>query len=103
VELLHGADDILNVLNDMDGPDLPERAVAERVREAVEIGEDIGAAGRIPVDTDGARKLVDAAPDVEDGAGGSGMVWRNLQYRPPTASAKAPIRAVRRVCGSGIG
>jgi len=91
VKLFHGADHILDVLNDMDGPDLCERAVAKRVREAVEVGEDVGAAGRIAVDADGARELVDAAPYVENeaGAGGLGMVWRNLQYRPNLRCALA--------------
>ena len=43
-----------------------EGAVGERIGEAVQVGEHVGAAGGIAVDADGAGLLVDAAADVED-------------------------------------
>jgi hypothetical protein len=82
VEFLHGADDILNVLNHMDGADLGEGGVAEGVGETVEVGEDVGVGGGIAVEADGAGEFVDAAAYVEDGSGRLGMVGRNSQYRP---------------------
>jgi len=82
MKLLHGADHILHVFNHVDSADLSEGAVAKGVRKAVEVGEDVGAAGGIAVETDGAGELVDAAPDVKDGAGRLGMVGRKTQYPP---------------------
>ena len=42
-----------------------EGTVGERIGEAVEIGQDVGAAGGIAVDSDGAGLLVNPAADVE--------------------------------------
>jgi hypothetical protein len=84
VEFFHGADHILHVLNYMNGADLAESVIAERVGEAVEFGEDVGAGGGIAIDADGAGEFVDAASYVENEAGRLGVVGRNLQYRPTT-------------------
>ncbi len=43
VELLHRADDVRDVLNDMRRPDFAERTVGERKGEMVEVGYDVGA------------------------------------------------------------
>src|SRR5262245_37062727 len=71
MELLHRADHVGQVFDHVDGGDAIERAVAERVREAVEIGEDVGAARGIAVEAESARLLVNPAADVED----SQAVW----------------------------
>ncbi len=66
VELLHGADHVVHVLDDVDGGEAVEGAVGEGVGETVEVGEHVGAAGGIAVDADGAGLFVDPAADVED-------------------------------------
>src|ERR1035437_1072700 len=65
VKLLRGAHHVGDVLDHVDGRQPVERAVGERVGEPVQVRQDVGAAGGIPVDTDGARLLVNAAADVE--------------------------------------
>src|ERR1039458_1059937 len=65
VKLLHGAHHVVDVLDYVDGRQPVERAVGERVRKTVQVRQDVGAAGGIPVDTDGAGLLVNAAADVE--------------------------------------
>src|SRR5580704_3473305 len=52
VKLLHGADDIGYMLDDMHGAKRCERVVAERVRETVEVADDVGPAARIAIDAD---------------------------------------------------
>ena len=66
VKLLHGADDIGYVFNDVDRANLVERAVPKRVREPVQVTKDIGAGGGIPVDPEGTGILVDPAANVEN-------------------------------------
>ena len=65
------ADDVGDVLDDVDGADAVEGVVAEGVGEAVEVAENVGAAAWVAVDADGAGKFVDAAADVEDAPGRS--------------------------------
>ena len=65
VKLLHGADHVGDVLDDVNGQHAVERVVGERVGEAVEVAQDVGAAGGIAVDPDGAGMLADPAADVE--------------------------------------
>jgi len=67
VKLFHGADDVRQVLDDVNGADLSKRVFAEREREMVEIGENVGPGVRVAIDTDGSRIFVDPAADVEDG------------------------------------
>jgi len=43
MKLLHGAYDIRDVLNHMDGPNLAESTIADWVREVVQVGDDVGA------------------------------------------------------------
>jgi hypothetical protein len=50
----------------MDGRDAIERAVREWIGEMVQIHQHIRAAGGIPVDSDGARLLVNAATNIKD-------------------------------------
>src|SRR5277367_6259083 len=69
VKLFHAADNIRNVLDDVDCLKGVEGAVAERVGEAVKVAQDVGATGRISIDADGACLLVDPAADVEDSHG----------------------------------
>src|ERR1022692_3756016 len=65
VELLHGADHGAHVIDGMDGRQPIERVVGERVGKAVEVRQDVGAAGGIAVDSDGAGLLVNPAAHVQ--------------------------------------
>jgi hypothetical protein len=66
VELFHGADDIIHVLDDMKREDTVEAVVGEWVGSAVEVAEDVGAARRVAVNTNRARLLVPTAADVQN-------------------------------------
>src|SRR5689334_12060268 len=66
MKLLHRPDHVIDVFDDVDGGEAVEGAVGERVGEAIEIGEDVGAAGRIAVEADGAGLFMNAAADIED-------------------------------------
>src|ERR1039457_2282 len=80
VKLLHGAHHVVDVFDDMDGRQPVERAVGERVRKTVQVRQDVGAAGGVAVDTDGAGLLVKAAADVEDS---------HLRYSSSVSMAKS--------------
>ena len=62
----HHADDIANVLNDMDGADLPEGAVAKRIMEVVEVGNHVSGCIGVAIKADRAGEFVTAAADIED-------------------------------------
>ena len=64
MEFLHCADDVGDVLDDVHGPQRCKGVVAERIREAVKIAQDVRAAGGVAIDADGARMLLDAAANV---------------------------------------
>src|SRR5215471_10316179 len=65
VELLHGADYVLKVLDHMDRGQPVERAAGERIGKPVKVGQNIGAASGIPVNSNGAGLLAYPAADVE--------------------------------------
>ena len=65
VELLHGGDDIRHVFDHVDGQQAVEAIVSKRVRKAVQIAKDVGAARGVPVDPDGSGLLVNPAADVQ--------------------------------------
>ena len=65
MELLHRADHVREMLDDVNGPKRLEGIIAERIRESIEVADDIGARARIPIDSDSAGVFVDAAADVE--------------------------------------
>src|SRR5208282_5808622 len=65
MKLLHGADDVGNVLDDVHGAQGLEGTVAERVGEPVQVAQNVGAATGIAIDADRARIFVDATADVE--------------------------------------
>jgi len=65
VKFLHGADDVCEVLDDVDGAEVIESAVGKGVREMVEVAEDVGGAGGVEIDADCAGEFADAAADVE--------------------------------------
>src|SRR5690242_9917060 len=69
MKLLHSADDSVHVLKNMNRGKAVEGAVGERVRKTIEIHQNVGAAGGIPVDSKGAGLLVNPAADVENSAG----------------------------------
>jgi len=66
VELLHGRDDVVQVLDDVDGGKAVEAGIGEGVRTVVEIDERVGTAVGIAVDADCSRLLVETAADVKD-------------------------------------
>src|SRR5437879_3738401 len=66
VELLHRADDIRNVLDDVHHAHGIERAIAKRIREAVEVTDDVGTRMNVAIDADGPGILVDTAAYVEN-------------------------------------
>ena len=65
VKFFHGADYVGHVLDDVNGAQAPEGAVGEGIREAVEIAEDVGGAGRVEIDSDGTGKLPNATTNVK--------------------------------------
>ena len=65
MKLFHAADDVRDVLDHVHSLQRVERRIAERVRDAIEIAQDVGAAGGIAIDTDRALPFVDPAADVE--------------------------------------
>jgi imidazolonepropionase-like amidohydrolase len=69
MEFLHGADNVGNVFDNVDGAEMVEGAVAERVREGIEIAENVGGAGGVGIDADRAGVFADAAADVESSQG----------------------------------
>lgn len=66
MEFLHRFDYVGDVFDDVDGTDFVECAVAEGVGETVEVAEDVGFAGGVAIDADGAWKFVAAAADIEN-------------------------------------
>ncbi len=64
MELFHQADDVSNVLNDVNGPHFAERIVAKRKRDMVEVGDHIGGGVRISIQADRAGIFLDAAADI---------------------------------------
>ena len=54
------------MLDHVDGGETVERTVGEWVRKTIEIGQNIGAAGGIPVESNRPWLLVNPAADVED-------------------------------------
>jgi len=66
VEFLHRANDVGDMLDDMNGLKGVEGGIAEGIREAVEIGEHVGSRTGITIDADRAQSFVDAAADIEN-------------------------------------
>ncbi len=66
VELLHRANHVGYVFDDMDCPHFAKRAVSEWKRVLVEIRNYIGASMLVTIDSDRARILVNSAAHIED-------------------------------------
>ncbi len=66
VEFFHGAYHVGDVLDDMRYAQLAKRVIAERIREMVEVSQDVGVSAGIAIDTDGARVFIAAAADVQN-------------------------------------
>jgi hypothetical protein len=64
VKLLHGADDVGDMLYHVNRAHMVERAVRERIRKTVEIAKDIGSRTRDSIDADRAGVLVYTAANV---------------------------------------
>src|ERR1700694_2422801 len=69
VKLLHSADYVGHVLDDMHGAKRGKRVIPERARKTVQGADDVGATAQIAIDPDGAGELVDAAAHVERALG----------------------------------
>ena len=65
VELFHCPDHVRQMFNDMDGSQLVKAAVAERIREAVQLADDVGGTRRIAVDPDRTWVFANPAADVK--------------------------------------
>jgi hypothetical protein len=65
VELFHGANDVGEMFDDVDGAQAVKGAVGERVGEVVKFADHVGGTGGVEVDAEGARVLANAAADVE--------------------------------------
>jgi hypothetical protein len=65
VEFFHQSDYIGDVLDDVNRPDFPERTIAQWEWKLIEIRDNVGARVRIAIETDRARILVNAAPNIE--------------------------------------
>jgi APA family basic amino acid/polyamine antiporter len=66
VEFFNGPDYVGQMLDDMDSAYGVEGIIAEGIGEAIEVTQQIGAAGDIAVDADGAGIFIHAAADVEN-------------------------------------
>jgi hypothetical protein len=64
VKLLHQADDVFNMFNDVNGAHFAETAVTKGKRDAVEVSDDVGVCVCVPVNADSARIFFDAAADI---------------------------------------
>jgi hypothetical protein len=64
VKLLHQADYVSDVLNDVNGTYFAETAVAKGKRDVIEVSDDIGVRVRVSIDADGAGVFFDAAADI---------------------------------------
>src|SRR6185437_13454276 len=65
VKLLHTSDHVGNVLDDVNCTNKAKLAIGERIREMVQIAEDVGTARGIAVDSDRSRIFVNATTDVK--------------------------------------
>src|SRR5207237_9839570 len=66
VQLGHEGEHVRDVLDDLVADDQVELVVGEGVGHAVEVVEDVRLRARVAVQADCARRLVPAAPDVEN-------------------------------------
>jgi len=66
VEFFHGADDVSQMLHDMNGAHGCKRPVAKRVRKLIEVAQHIGSAGGVAVNAEGIRIFADTAANVEN-------------------------------------
>ena len=68
VEFFNGANDIPNMLNQMDGANFAERVIPKGKWKMIEIGNDVGLSVAVSVNPNGARKFLDSTPHVKHGA-----------------------------------
>src|SRR5215472_1142432 len=66
VKLLHCAHDIAQMFDYVNRGNAVERLVGKGIRKTVEVGQNIGAAGGIAIEPNGAGLLANPAADVED-------------------------------------
>ena len=73
VKLLHRANHVGDMLDDVNRPDFVERIVAERIGKMIEFAQNIRLDARNAIDSDRAWIFVDAAADVEH-------AWRKVGH-----------------------
>lgn len=66
VKLFDGANDVREVLDDVNGTNLAEAAVAKGIWKAIEIRDDIGIRVRVAIKTDSAGIFIQPAADIEN-------------------------------------
>ena len=66
VKLFYRSDDVGYVLNDVNGADLPERIVTERIREVIKVSDYIRVRTGVAIEADSAWVLVDAAAHIQN-------------------------------------
>src|ERR1700680_3523366 len=88
MKLLHAADHIVQMLDDVNGRDAVEAIIGKRIWEFVQIDQHVGLARRIAVDADRAGLLANAAADVEHQyrhvrgpAGGLSLIRAGVRFR----------------------
>ncbi len=89
MNLFHQANHVGDVFYNVNRPHFPERFVAKRKREVIQIGNNVGARVRIVIEPDGARILVDPAADVE---------YRKGAYASNDCRHFQVYRALNRLC-----
>jgi len=80
VELLHRADYIVHMLDDVNRAEMIERSVGERIRESIQIADYVRGARRIRIDADRTRIFADTATDVQ----------RHFGLKMPAHSRESP-------------
>ena len=91
VEFFHGTDHIRDMLNHMDRSYGVERTIPERIRETVQVADDIGLSSGVAIDAYRAGILFDAAPDIENTFQGS----MSAPGIPPVYSRQSPPDPVK--------
>ena len=64
MKLFHQADDVSDMLNNVNGPHFAERIVVKGERDMVEVGDHIGGGVRVSINADRTGIFFDAAADI---------------------------------------
>ena len=75
VKFLHHADNVADMLDDMNDAHFSKGVIAKWIRKAVEIGDDVGACAGAAIKADRSGEFVNATADVEDGQLGKRCIY----------------------------